>query len=93
MTENTTQADEAFSHLTAELEANKRHWYCFSYVGKAVDTNDTVNACTYTGFSKQEVTLADIKENKANAGVTDKAVLMGLSYCGFMTKKQFTEGF
>ena len=66
------------------------HWYCFSYIGKDIKTGLTANGCTYSGYTEEGVTLQAITENKQNAGVTDDAVLISVSYLGKMTKEVFT---
>ena len=81
------------SHLTQELEANKKHWYCFSYIGRTIDGDRQANGCTYTGYERQEITFVDIQENKTSAGLNQDAVLVGLMYCGLMTIEQFNDGF
>jgi len=91
--EKTQQPLGVASDLNNELEANKKHWYCFSYVGTLLDTEQQANACTYTGYDRQEISLVDINKNKENAGLKNNAVLIGLVYCGFMTRKQFVDGF
>lgn len=65
----------------------KLYWFCFSYVDNA-----RIYASTYTGYSDKSVTLKHIKENKTYAGVSDNAVLLSLSYLGYMTRMEFTGG-
>ena len=81
------------SHLTQELEANKKHWYCFLYIGRTINSDRQANGCTYTGYERQEITFVDIQENKTSAGLKQDAVLVGLMYCGLMTIEQFNDGF
>ena len=81
------------SDLTQELETNKKHWYCFSYIGRTIDGDRQANGCTYTGYERQEITFVDIQENKTSAGLKQDAVLVGLMYCGLMTIEQFNDGF
>lgn len=89
----THQSVGVVSDLNNELEANKKHWYCFSYLGTLLDTEQQANACTYTGYERKEITIIDILENKTSAGLKQDAVLVGLMYCGFMTREQFKNGF
>jgi len=68
--------------------ALKLHWFCFAYIGK--DSSGTeCQACTYTGYPRKEITLKMIYQNKKNAGVTKKAVLISVSYLGYMNRSKF----
>lgn len=68
---------------------NKKHWFCFSYIGRDEETNQKVNACTYTGYNHKNITMAMIKANKKNAGVKEDACLISVSYLAHMTKEDF----
>ena len=65
------------------------HWYCFSYIGHGIDDGLTINVSTYTGYFKKNVTNAMILKNKEYAGVTHTAVLIAVSYLGYMTREEF----
>lgn len=64
------------------------HWFCFTYT----ETTDAgvVYADTYTGYPTEHVTKQMIEQNKEYAGVTKKAVLMAMSYLGWMPTNEFT---
>jgi len=70
------------------MDDTKLHWFCFSYTGKEIETGDDVQASTYTGYSTKNITLPIIDENKKNAHVTDAAVLLSVSYLGYMTRAE-----
>jgi len=63
------------------------HYYCFSYIGKDLNTGKDCQASTYTGYSEKEITIPMVNENKKNAGVTGDAVLLAVSYLGFMIRE------
>ena len=65
------------------------HWFCFSYIGRDRVSNQQVNACTYTGYEDNNITMAMIKANKENAGVKNDACLISVSYLSHMTKEEF----
>jgi len=68
---------------------NKKHWFCFSYKGTDLEGNRDCDASSYVGYDTKKVTLSMINENKRYADVTDKAVLIAVSYLGRMTKATF----
>ena len=68
---------------------NRKHFFCFSYSGKDLEGNRECEASSYVGYDTKKVTLQMINENKGYAGVTDKAVLIAVSYLGRMTKATF----
>lgn len=67
------------------------YWYCFSYLGGALEDGKSCNASTYTGYENKKVTVARINENKKNAGVKNGATLISVSYLGRMTGKEMRE--
>lgn len=67
----------------------KRHYYCFSYSGRD-SLGNSYEANTYTGYKEKEITLSIINENKVYAGVSTNAVLISVSYLGYMTVEAFT---
>jgi hypothetical protein len=70
----------------------KKHWYCFAFVGGQAEFGRECRACTYTGYQDKLITMPRIKENKRYAGVKDDAVLLSVSYLGYMTKEQMENG-
>ncbi len=62
------------------------HYYCFSYIGKDSETGEDCQASTYTGYPEKGITMPMIDENKKNACVNNGAVLLAVSYLGFMTR-------
>jgi hypothetical protein len=68
----------------------KLHWYCFTYIDFTSGGYPS-HACTYIGYPVAGMTMAMIKENKLNAGVSDRAVLLSVSHLGCMTKTEFTK--
>lgn len=69
-------------------DTEKKHWFCFSYRGYNLDDGLTCDASTYTGYNHKNITLKAIKENKVHAGVRDSAVLISVSYLGYMNKEE-----
>ncbi len=67
----------------------KKHWYALSYRGKCLDSSHQADATTYTGYPDTNLTMDHIMEGKENAGVRGDAVLISVSYLGFMTRKEF----
>lgn len=67
----------------------KSHWYCFAYIGNDLNSNLACHASTYTGYKNKKVTMDRIMKNKAHAGVTDEAVLLSVSYLGYMSNEEF----
>lgn len=70
-------------------ETKKRHWYLFAFSGIEIESGLQCHASTYTGFMDKEITLAAIKEQKRNAGVTQAAVPIAINYLGWMTREEF----
>jgi hypothetical protein len=68
------------------------HWYCFTYVGSDPKNGGTATASTVTGYVCKDLKLSAMYENKINAGLTEDAVLTGLSYFGKMPKSLFVSG-
>lgn len=64
------------------------HWYCFSFRFM----NDAVSrvACTYVGynFKPHLISKMEINEQKYRAEMPSSAVLLGITYLGFGTKKE-----
>lgn len=67
----------------------KKHWYSFSFSGIEKDSGRQCNASTYIGYEDNVVTMSRIKYAKYAAGVSIDAVLLNVSYLGYMTKEQF----
>jgi len=67
----------------------RKHWFCFTFSDMR-DSNQVI-ACTYTGYDCKNININRINDNKAHAGVSPSAVLMGISYLGYMTKDDFQE--
>lgn len=65
----------------------------FAFSGQEIESGSQCQASTYTGFPRKEITLADIKEQKQNAGVTSTAVPIAINYLGYMSRDQFVDGF
>ena len=72
------------------MSEQKKHWYCFSYFGKDIESGKHCEASTYSCFAEKGVSLAMINNNKTNARVTDDSVLISVSYLSHMTKADFT---
>lgn len=68
----------------------KGHWYCFTYIGTDLKTNTHgAYASAYSSYTKNFVTLRMINNNKQHAGLKNDAVLLSVSYLGYMTKEEF----
>lgn len=70
--------------------SEKLHYYAFSF-----NFSDGIShgyACAYMGYPEQLVSVPRINEAKQAAGVPkgESAVLVGLSYMGYMTKEEVT---
>lgn len=63
------------------------HYFCFSYIGKDLETGRDCQGSTYVGYHDKLITKPMIDRNKELAGVTNEAVLIAVSYLGFMTKE------
>ena len=70
----------------------KEHWYSFCFMQTDPITNTMTFGNGYSGLRYQRVTLQAIETAREYAGVTDGAVLMSVSYLGYMTVDQFREG-
>ena len=68
----------------------KLHWFCFTYSGKDNDSGRQCFACTYTGYNDKIISKRMIDHEKYNAGVKQDAVLLAVSYLGYMTKAEMT---
>ena len=66
------------------------HWYAYSYIGKDVFGHPS-NGSVYIGYRDKKITKSRIQNNKKHAGVRDDAVLIAVTYCGYMTKEEFME--
>ena len=71
-------------------QQKKLHWYLFAFSGIEVKSGHQCQASTYTGFKDNKITLAEIRKQKTNAGVTQSAVAIAINYLGWMTKEEFT---
>ena len=60
----------------------KQHWFAFSF-----KDNGNVTASTYIGFRTKLVTLAQIALAKESAAVSQNAVLLNVSYLGYMARE------
>lgn len=60
----------------------KLHYYCFSFIDEA-----GYSSC-YKGQIEKEVTLKDITQAKIDAQAKENAVLLAVSYLGYMTKNK-----
>ncbi len=67
----------------------KAHWFCFTYIGQGLDNGRDAHACVYVGYHHKHIIKKMINDNKANAGLTDTAVLIGCFSLGEMTKTEF----
>ena len=67
-----------------------RHWYALSYRGTDLESGRHADAVTYIGFPDNALTLPRILHGKTGAGVSETAVLISATYCGYMTKTAFT---
>jgi len=65
------------------------HWFCFSYIGNALECGGLGNGCVYSSYRSKNITLGMIKDNKGGAGLRDDATLISVSYLGYMTRKEF----
>jgi hypothetical protein len=86
-------AEATLEQITGSKEPSSdyRHWYCFSFSGK-IDGSVVGMDCrasTYAGYKQKNITLEMITEQKKQAGVTSSAVLMSVSYLGYMTSEEF----
>lgn len=62
----------------------KFHFYCFSFLDKG-----NHNASTCFGIQRQAISRSVIKKARERAGVTEEAVILGVSYLGEMTEAEF----
>lgn len=67
----------------------KLHWHCFAFSGKTLQDEDCFST-TYMGYHDKEITLPRIEEAKSAAKINQEAVLLYVSYLGYMTKEEFT---
>ncbi|MCZ4263121.1 hypothetical protein O4G76_20065 [Limimaricola sp. G21655-S1] len=61
------------------------HYYCFSFL------EAPLSASIYIGYRDQQVTLNKISKAKKEAGVSQQAVLLAVSYLGHMTYSKMTD--
>jgi hypothetical protein len=68
---------------------DSRHWfiYTFMYINEnyKIVTNFTM------GYSSKRINKADIAEAKSLAHAPENAVVMNISYLGYMTQEEFEE--
>ena len=89
MLEQTEKQEETAGREASGVDAVvMRHWYCFSYNGTNPQTGLDCAASTYAGYERQRVTKPMIDENKKHAGVNEGAVLIAVSYLGYMTREE-----
>lgn len=72
------------------LITNNYHWYAFLFF----ESNNTseIRSSTYMGYSHQGINIARINEAKQAAGVSSEAVLISVSYLGYMDEENFKNG-
>lgn len=67
----------------------KKHWYSFSFSGIDNASKSQCNASTYIGYADKFINKSRILYAKEAAGVSVDAVLLNVSYLGYMTKDHF----
>lgn len=67
----------------------KYHWFCFSYSGKEIKSGQACQASICVRRKNRNITLNDINELKEPSSVKIDAVLIAVSYLGYMTKEEF----
>ena len=67
----------------------KKHWYSFSFSGIHNASKLQCNASTYIGYADKFINQSRILYAKEAAGVSVDAVLLDVSYLGYMTKDHF----
>lgn len=66
-------------------KSEQKHWFLFSFYGHT-PTGSVASACT--GYRDKLITLGRIRENKAYVGFDENAVLLSVSYLGFMSREE-----
>jgi acyl carrier protein len=72
--------------------SEKRHYYniCFQQFADPSKNIEHCLANTIVGYVNQHVTLPDINSVRDKSGLAEKAVLMSVSYLGYMTEATMT---
>ena len=72
--------------------SEKRHYYniCFQQFADPSKNIEHCLANTIVGYVNQHVTLPDINSARDKSGLSEKAVLMSVSYLGYMTEATMT---
>jgi len=69
------------------MKQEQKHWFSFTF--SEVQDSSQVIASTYTGYDCKNLNMNRINENKGYAHLSQSAVLMGVSYLGYMSKDEF----
>lgn len=65
------------------------HYYCFTFEGKTISSNEAGISSVYWGLKNKNITYPNMMEAKQLADMNSEAVLLGISYFGYMTAQEF----
>ena len=68
----------------------KKHWYAFTFMYSNAVRMCYVYTSVYIGYNDRNVTLPRIKAAKLAQGIPESAVLMSVSYLGYMSEDEFS---
>lgn len=68
------------------MKKKKQYWYCLSYIGRT-DNMATAYYCAYVGCNEKDKITMQSAMSKSDL---KDAVLLSVSYLGYMTKEEFT---
>lgn len=70
------------------MDNTKLHYYCFSF--KSTNGISTTEGSAYIGYVEKDfITMARLNAAKAGAEMPQNAVVVSISYLGYMTPEEF----
>lgn len=70
---------------------SKLHWYCISFSYN--NGNEDGECCTYNGYTRKDhfpkAAINEAKEQAHPGCYPNRMVLIGITYLGYMTQKEF----
>lgn len=71
-------------------DLSKKHWYCFTLMGKTEAEGKDAHASSYGWFDdKDMITKSAIEAAKESSPLRNDAVLVNVSYLGYMDSETF----
>lgn len=87
--ETRSAAEQQQDQAEQKKEQQRYYFYAFSFEGRHINGRPA-SASVYMCYSKKIITYKKILSAKKEASVCNDAVLIAVSYLGYMTHEEFT---